>query len=243
MPIVKEASWTPDSEMQIQIDNIFTDIITKTSFKKQFSSDYKVKVDRLFKLKNNAIEVLQEIASITNADQMTKRDLFDITRTVISRFLNATIYQAQYLYSINSPLNDLEMAFNNCKELLNSLTNLLSLSEDFSLLASFNQLHTVAKVNPNFETTLKNNAECNYCRSFIYENCKYLYIPEMDILFNEVKRCTESSEDYDKTKLENAKIDIKTNYFKTPLDKMLPTSNDFNSVLERATNLIKNLKA
>ncbi len=243
MPIVEEASWTPDSEMQIQIDNIFTDIITKTSFKKQFSSDYKVKVDRLFKLTSNAVEVLQEIASITNADQMTTRDLFDITRTVISRFLNATIYQAQYLYSINAPNSDIDKAFSNCKELLNSLTDLLSLSEDFSLLSSFNRLKTVTKVNPNFEKTLKNNAECNYCRSFIYENCKYLYIPEMDILLSEVKRCIESSEDYDKTKLESAKNDIKDNYFKTPLDKMQPTLTNFNSVLERAINLIKNLKA
>lgn len=243
MPLVEEASWTYNEERQIQLDNSFTDIIRHASFDKQYSSIYKRKADRIFTFIDNAIEILQEISTITATDEMTRRDLFDIARTVISRFLNANVYQSQYLYSINAPLSDIEASFDNCKELLNGLTNLLGLSEDFSLLSSFNRLHAVAKVNPNFETTLKNSAECKYCRSYIYENCKYLYIPEMNAIFSEIKRCILNGEEYDKTKLENAKITIKNNYFETPIEKMIPKSNDFASVILSVISVIKKLKA
>ena len=241
MPIVEECSWSPDSEMQVQIGDTFTNVIKNTSFKKQFSKDYKVKVDRLIPHINNAVKILKQLATITITDELTKRDIFDISRTIISRYLNAIIYKAQYLYSITAPLSEIENCFNNCKALLNSLTNLLGLSEDYSLLQSFNHLKTVTYVNSNFETTLKNSAECEYCRSQIYENCKYLYIPEMEELFNEVKRCILNNEEYDRKNLESAKNNIKNTYFETPLNKMQPIVNDLQTILNTSATIIENL--
>ena len=241
MPIVEECSWSPDSEMQVQIADTFTNVIKNTSFKKQFTKDYKVKVDRIFRYIDNAVEILNELKTITATDEMTTRDLYDITRTVLSRFLNATIYQAQYLHSIDAPLNDIEKAFDSCKGLLNSLTDLLGLSADYSLKESFNRLKTVTYVNSNFETTLKNSAECEYCRSQIYENCKYLYIPEMEALFNEIKRCILSGEEYERKTLDTIKAEIKNNYFKTALSQMTATKTNFESVLENSISVLKNL--
>ena len=45
----------------------------------------------------------------------------------------------------------------------------------------------------------------------------------MDILFSEVKRCIFSCEDYDKTKLESAKNDIRNNYFDRAAYRMIHT--------------------
>ena len=65
---------------------------------------------------------------------------------------------------------------------------LLSTHEDYSMLATLEKLQTVTDTNPNFEITLKRNAECNYCRSYIFELAQYLYVPEMEILFDAVKK-------------------------------------------------------
>ena len=65
----------------------------------------------------------------------------------------------------------------------------------------------------------------------------------MDALFSEIKRVILSGEEYDKTKLENAKIAIKNNYFETPIEKMMPDSYNFASVILSVIYAIKKLKA
>ena len=65
----------------------------------------------------------------------------------------------------------------------------------------------------------------------------------MNALFGEIKRVILNGEEYDKTKLENAKITIKNNYFETPLEKMMAENNDFASVILSVINVIKKLKA
>jgi hypothetical protein len=65
----------------------------------------------------------------------------------------------------------------------------------------------------------------------------------MNALFSEIKRVILNGEEYDKTKLENAKIAIKNNYFETPIEKMMVENNDFASVIKSVINVIKKLKA
>ena len=69
----------------------------------------------------------------------------------------------------------LEMA-----ELERIFTDILASSREFSLYASIEDLKARHKTNPDFEFTLKGNAENNYCRSFITELFTGVYQPELE---------------------------------------------------------------
>jgi hypothetical protein len=128
---------------------------------------------------------------------MTERDLYDIARTVIGRYINAAILKAEYLYATNATTESLERVMTVGEALLEALAQLLGSHEDYSLFSSLERINSVAETNPNFELTLKTNAECGYCRSYIYENAKYLYLPEMKLLYAEVRKALASSADID----------------------------------------------
>ncbi|MBO4526705.1 MAG: hypothetical protein J5743_03690, partial [Victivallales bacterium] len=52
--------------------------------------------------------------------------------------------------------------------------------DEFSLYASLQALRAKHETNPKFETTLKGNAENNYCRTQITELVSDIYIPVID---------------------------------------------------------------
>ena len=66
------------------------------------------------------------------------------------------------------------------RELLAIMRDVLSASDEFSLYASLQALQEKHETNPKFETTLKGNAENNYCRTQIRELVSDIYIPVID---------------------------------------------------------------
>ena len=242
MPIVQTANWAGEDKDILYFGDFFTNIFANTEFKKEYSELYKAKANLLAPYKANATQILKDIAQFDGYTEMTRRDMFDISRTIISRCINALICKIQYLYTINAPLQEIEKDMCDCYNLLDNFTNLLGLHEDYSLRISYDKLNSVQKVNPNFEQTLKTTAECGYCRSQIYESCKYLYLSEMQVLFSEIKRLVNAGESYDKGKLKNIKNEIREKFINTPLNEMTATPNSFAEVITKTANVIESVK-
>ena len=100
---------------------------------------------------------------------------------------------------------------------------------------------SVELVNEFFEETLKNNAECSYCRSFIYENAAYLYLPEMKMLFAQIKKCAQTGEVYNRETLTDEQARIRARYFATPLAEMQKDHGTFAENLQKASAAVSAL--
>ena len=242
MPIVQTNAWSLPDKIHMHGYDLYTDIIARTEFKKEYAEHYKLKVDRFAPHKDAAAHILNELADIVTDDYMTVRDKFDIARTVIGRYVHAAIFGIEYLYATDASLEKLEALMQTCEQLMASLTRLLALHDDYSLAVSFERIKSVERTNPHFEKTLKNNAECNYCRSHIFENAAYLYVPEMKLLFDEIKRIVKAGEPYDREAVKKLAQPIRERYFATPLAEMSRGSGSFENVVKDAAKIIGNIK-
>ena len=88
----------------------------------------------------------------------------------------------------------------------------------------------------------KNNASCSYCRSFIYENAKYLYLPEMKAMFDRVEECAKAGETYEFASVAERFEAIGELYHKTPLDEMERSDIHLYGILKLAAERIDGLK-
>ena len=241
MPIVQTNSWSLDDKIHMHGYELYTDIISRTEFKKEYAEHYKLKVDRFAPYKNAGAEILNKLAEIDTDDYMTVRDTFDIARTIIGRYVHAAIFEIEYLYATDAPIERTEALMQTCEQLMAAFTHLLALHDDYSLAASFERMKNVTRTNPHFEKTLKNNAECLYCRSHIFENAEYLYIPEMKLLFDEIKHIVKTGETYDRAALKERAEPIRERYFATPLSDMDRIEGTFAEVVKNAARIIDQL--
>jgi len=188
------------------------------------------------KFKMNAIYALELAAEIMKDDtnnEFLNRDVYDIARTICGRYLQCQLINtAEVFLKCHSTSGTegnyrdlLESKYRSCIKLMEILIDILSGHEDYSLFESFKKVKSVESVNPVFETTLKNNATGNYCRSYIYENAKYLYMPEMKLFFEWLDKIREENSikelPYFELYYEKAKENIQI-FFKTPLADMIP---------------------
>jgi hypothetical protein len=172
---------------------------------------------------------------------MTVRDLYDIARTIIGRYINAAILQVEYLYVTHAPIESIACVMTTGESLLETLAELLGSHGDYSLYESLCKLEAVTETNPSFECTLKENAECRYCRAYIYENTKYLYLPEMKLLFSEIIKAIVSNTEIDTQAVTNGAAAIRKNYFGIPLKDMKKEVLSFQDTVCRAAKLIDKL--
>ena len=133
-------------------------------------------------------------------------------------------------------------AMDTATKLMQFLCDLLASHSDFSLLHTLRHLENTTEVNPNFEATLKRNAEGDYCRSHISENATYLYLPEMEIIFDEVKKAFEGDFEIDRSSIKSR---IKANteqFFATPLSEMVCIAEtDMSTLLKNAAEIIEEI--
>ena len=128
-----------------------------------------------------AADVVRRIAAMApeRASGFLRRDLFDLLRTAGSRALGGAF--ARLMLAIAG--ND-EAAAENAFEIMldaeRAFGRVLAAEPEYSLAESFRELRAKHRTNPDFESTLKGNAENNYCRSFIAEFFPALYIPELE---------------------------------------------------------------
>ena len=241
MPIVQITAWNVDDTIHMHGHDLFTCILEQAKFKKEDAEDYREKLNVYIPHQQAAVEILMQLAEVPTEDALTKRDLFDIARTVIGRYLNAAILKLEQMYATNAPLVEMEQTMALCEALMETLVNLLGLHEDYSMSDSLDRLRAVTTTNPNFEHTLKNNAECSYCRSYIYENAAYLYLPEMRLIFDTVKTCAQTDVEYRCEMTDEGATQIRKCYFDTPLREMKRDCGSFAAGLRQAADLIQKL--
>lgn len=242
MPIVELTAWSVDQSYQHHGSDYFPRIFVKAKFEKADAALYAGRAAVCARQKEAAIDVLKRLSRLPMEDEMTRRDLYDIARTVIGRFINAGILLAETLYTADASLAELEQAMELTEALMKTLAELLGTHEDYSLLESLHRLQSVTQTNPNFEGVLKNNAECQYNRGYIYENAAYLYLPEMQLLFHEVRRAAQSGEPLDRNALEAGVAQIRKRYFETPLEAMERVEDTFPAIVLRAAALLERLE-
>lgn len=239
MPIVQLSAWSIDNANHNSGTDIFFRLAGRAGFKKDSAELYHKKTVQPAALKDTAAEILTQLSTISTTDEMTVRDLYDIARTIIGRYINASILQAEYLYATDASAEALDPVMKLGEALMETLIDLLGSHSDYSLLASLEQLKTVTETNPAFEETLKENASNHYCRSYIYEDAAYLYLPELRLLFSEVKKSAENNTPLDKEAIDEGFAEIRTRFFAVPLAEMKKPPKPYAEVVLRAAALIK----
>jgi hypothetical protein len=134
----------------------------------------------------NCQPLLQMLADvdIENDTPFVKRDVIDIARMVAGRaaeYACASFKLAAEDWRNGLAAKEKPLAFlAKIREILAVMLDILSASDEFSLYASLQALQEKHETNPKFETTLKGNAENNYCRTQIRELVSDIYIPVID---------------------------------------------------------------
>lgn len=199
--------------------------------------------DTMKALEPDAEYILSTLAELNTDDELVLRDIYDIARAVIGRYIHVGVHEAGLMVyrwkgGGEKPHGALKL-MDKSIELARVLTEVLGQHNDYSLLHSYQKLFDEAPVNSCFERTLKENATCAYNRTYVYEHLKYLYIPEMEIVRTWIAHSIEkdsiqkSTDYYEKAKLNTKK------YFDLPLkdtDREVGTRKD---AFLKAAKLIK----
>ena len=234
MPIASLCAWST-GKMYYHADfDLFVQITRRADFQKAKAESYRKKLVPLAELQESAAEILQALSTLPAEDALTERDLFDIARTVIGRYLNAAILLCQLLYATDAPIAELSESLRNAERLMECMVELLGAHTDYSLFVTLKRLQGVTETNPHFERVLKNNAECDYCRSYVYENAKYLYLPEMRGLFDEIEQAVNEGREPNRDAVKRKTEQIKKGFFETPLAEMQDIPRSFSDILKDA---------
>lgn len=144
---------------------------------------YLEKIKATLPLMKDTIATINNLAKINDKvnNELILRDSIDIVRTVLGRFLNFIIIKALCSLQDKSKLKNLKTAY---IDLLNIMSEALSLNDDFSIYQTLKGLEAVAPTNPNFEITLKRNICNGYCSQAALELVNEMFIPEGEVVFD-----------------------------------------------------------
>jgi hypothetical protein len=220
MPIVMHSAWSVDNSYHQTGQNIFPSLLRRADFRESKKDAYGFKLGDRPKHKGLALQLLERLSCLEFTDEQMKRDLYDIARTIMGRYIDAAILKTELLFLEGASVETLREITDSAENLMQLLAELLGTHEDFSLYHSLELLKRVTETNPNFELTLKNNAASGYCRSFIYENAAYLYVPEMKYLFGQVRKAAEQGTELDRDAIAEGFGKIRDHYFAVPYAQM-----------------------
>lgn len=223
LPIAELRAWSMTKELWQSGLDVFVHIRGRAKFQRDPVIEKGYTAAEAAEHQLRAVQVLRGLASMPREDTMQRRDLFDIARTVLGRYIDFGIKLCEKLFAEKDPY--LLEAMPRTLGLMSCLAELLHCHEDYSLYETLERMRSVTETNPHFEATLKQNAESTYCRSYIYENAKYLYLPEMEILFHAVEHAFLTEAELAEPGLDYQEIDPKlrenrTAFFDTPLSEM-----------------------
>ncbi len=238
LPIAKLMTWAGPTDGSMIGDDLYEHIQGRAPFSVEDAEKNEIILAPFMETKDAALEILAMLTEIPLDDKKTRRDAYDIVRTVIGRFINAAILQAEICFA-KGDANGVTKASQIAVSLLEELGLLLGGHEDYSLLASLERLKTETETNPNFERTLKNNAECDYNRAHIYENAVYLYLPEAKLWLGAAAEAANAGVPFDKKGLKADMEKIRTVYFETPLSEMKRESKPLYEVAMKAKEIIE----
>lgn len=177
-------------------------------------------------------KVLSRLASLPKellANEFIARDALDLLRTVAERRLDVEVLSALLAWVDGDPA-EFSQKEKPCLCGMELFARVLAVLEEFSIYHTHEKLKTVASVNPCFEETLKNNLINNYCRSSAYEAARYVYLPEMKLLFEKLSKITpDTVPDFTEEKER-----VFSEFLSTPLSEMKPNKEDFTQVCNTA---------
>lgn len=222
LPIVEMRAWSMYESTQELGTDLFFNLCTRVRYDETAFAVYRQELPDGLANRENAAGILAALASMEpqmNNDSMLRRDAFDISRTVLGRYINFGIMKTGLLFQQACSEGIRETA-SQTLFLLSLLAELLALHEDYSMYRSLLRLQSVTQTNPNFEETLKNNADNWYCRSYIFEFVKYLYVPEAEIFFSEVLKAAQTGTDIQYDVMNEAAERNRTRFHNTPLREL-----------------------
>lgn len=243
MPIVQLRAWSIDTTIGQSGNDIFPRITKRADFSLMTIAEarYRAAMGDSYKYRALAASLLRRLARIEDEDEFLRRDRFDIARTIIGRFVNIAILYAEILRVTGEKLDKIDPVLNKTLDLMKILAEVLGGHEDYSLLASLKKLQSVTDTNPDFETTLKRNAENDYCRAYIYENAQYLYVPEMELLFDHVRKAVVEGKTLDRPTLDAEAEKIVEAFYNTPLADMEKPSRPLSELANIAADIIESI--
>lgn len=241
LPVVEMRAWSAyDSEQELGTD-LFFNLCTKVKYHETAFGVYSAELPKGIANRQNAVMILAALAEMEpqmNSDSMLRRDAFDISRTVLGRYINFGIMKAGILFQ-QKRAEDIREIASQTVSLLSLLAEVLALHEDYSMYKSLLRLERVTQTNPNFEKTLKSNGDNEYCRSYIFEFVKYLYVPEAEIFFSEVLKAAQAGTEIRYDAMKRAAEQNRARFHNTPLCEMDPHDRQaWENILSQAAETI-----
>ena len=135
MPIIELVAWSMEDNAAQTGNPIFTYVAGRADFNVHKFKDKKIRLGDRLKYIERASDILLRIAEIEPDDEQLKRDLFDIARTIISRYLDAAILNAQILYFDRS--DSLKVIMDSAVSLMRLLADLLSAHSDIRCMIPY----------------------------------------------------------------------------------------------------------
>lgn len=180
---------------------------------------------------NAAPEVFRKIAALNldDLDHFMRRDIIDLARTAVSRVQSCGF--ARLALSMEDWRNGKCTAgtvlalLGNLKKTVRLEAELLASHEDYSMYDALKLLEQKHETNPNFEKTLKGNAENSYCRSYVSELFSGIYLPETDAYAEWVTAKIQADDhtawEYSET-IGGKRKAIQDKFYATPLKDLAP---------------------
>jgi len=228
----------------------------------QLISEWVIDFQRVYPGLKQSPGVLKGLAELVDKyydDPLWRRDAIDMARTITSRALFASLAHGVCLmedwrHQKASP-TDIRKIAKLSQELLASLSDILAMSDDFSMYTSLLQLSDAKElggvfpsINSHTEQTLRGNAEGYYCRSHHYELVEHVYRHELSAYWSWVIKRIKSGDRTEWkspqyfTEQEKAIVD---QFYATPLADMAPTlsrdSKNMVDILNKLEKLVNEL--
>ncbi|MBO5759943.1 MAG: hypothetical protein J6S53_00200 [Lentisphaeria bacterium] len=176
--------------------------------------------------------LLKMLAKLDHAkmDEFTRRDVVDIARSCAGRCLHYGLYHMNFAYDKwrknEGKAETVKGIIAFVDKIYHILSDILASHEDYSLNDTLKEMQTKHECNPDFEFTLKGNAENSYCRSYIYELVKPLYIPEFRIvagaMLDAMRAGNKGAFQSNDEKYKDMAIKIADKFYDAPLAKNKP---------------------
>ncbi len=230
LPFMQLASWGGYTRVKTQDGSFKTDSFWNThsdiwvkpvsclsDANQQLVTDfYKDKIEKSKAFIPSLVEICDSFAEIITEteNEFIKRDVIDIARTICGRFLNYILASAVYFADT---MKKIDVLANLYSALISLLADLLSFNDEFSLYSTLEYLKNSAPTNPNFEKTLKENILNDYCRQYCTELVDFVFEPEADALFEQLKTGSFKNTEEEKHELVKQSDAIMEAFRKKPL--------------------------
>ena len=184
--------------------------------------------ERMAAVTPGAPELLRRFAALKleREHEFVRRDVMDLCRTVVSRvlcqaFCDLALAIRKWREGADNAAA-VDRLFARLEEQEKLFADILGADPEYSLYASLRELEAKQPTNPEFEYTLKGNAENSYCRSFIAELFPGVYIPELAVC-REIFRAAAAAGNREPEFSADPRLDaVRDEFYATPLGKFAP---------------------